>query len=546
MYAFLRARFAGRARTFPAAQVFVALVLLLSCALPATVAHAGGFYLLDRGARALSMGGAFVASPDDPSALWYNPAGLIESKNQVVTDAVLPVLLADMRRKHADGTYSPRITARPTPIPIPTLAFSHTLGSDNLVLGGGIFAPMMFLMNWENSVLNPDTGQRDPPPTRYSLMELKGSVLANLSAGLAYKLGPLAIGFDVQVPIGYFRAKTALTACDAVICSFPEQKDFDAYASVATIPTYGISGVGGIILNLDAVRFGFSAMLPYTLRGSGKLKVKLPSNVLFEDAQVEGNGASISVKFPLILRAGGEMRPLPYLRMSGAFVWEQWSSQKSIDIDVKKTTIKNVTGLGDYDVGNIKLQRNMNDTWSLRGGFELTVPKKWMVVDIDIQLRGGLAYETGAFTNKTLSPITLDTNKWVLSGGLTVGLASWLRFDGVAGWIFMKNVDVDDGTITQPQAIRPKLETFPTTINNGQYAQEAFFVGGGFRALMGGASFREPTVKRDRRHKREDSVEGDSSDEPDAPKGGVPNILDEEEPPDVELGADKQDDEDDE
>jgi long-chain fatty acid transport protein len=523
------------------ARLVGALILLSSSALPSSVAHAGGFYLLDRGARALSMGGAFVASPDDPSALWYNPAGLIESKNQVVADAVLPVLFADMRRKYPDGSYSPRITARPTPIPIPTLAFSHTLGSDNLVFGGGIFAPMMFLMNWENSVQNPVTGQRDPPPTRYSLMELKGSVLANLSAGLAYKLGPLAFGFDLQVPIGYFRAKTALSACDAVICSFPEQKDFDAYASVATIPTYGISGVGGVILNLDAVRFGFSAMLPYTLRGTGKLKVKLPTNVVFDDAEIVGNDATISVKFPLILRAGGEMRPLPYLRMSGAFVWEQWSSQKSIDIDVKKTTIKNVTGLGDYDVGNIKLQRNMNDTWSLRGGFELTVPKKWMVVDIDIQLRGGLAYETGAFTNKTLSPITLDTNKWVVSGGLTVGLASWLRFDGVAGWIHLQNMDVDNGTITQPQAIRPPLQRFPSTINNGQYAQEAFFLGGGFRALMGGATFREPTVKRDRRHKRDEGFE-DASEQ----TGGVPNILDDEEPPDVELGADKKDDDEDE
>ena len=518
------------------ARLSVALVLLLSCTLSSTVVHAGGFYLLDRGARALSMGGAFVASPDDPSALWYNPAGLIESKNQIVADAVLPILLGDVKRRYDNGLDAPRIKARPTPIPIPTLAFSHTLGTDNLVFGAGIFAPMMFLMNWENSVQNPVTGERDPPPTRYSLMELKGSILANLSAGLAYRLGALSFGFDVQVPLGYFRAKTALTACDAVICSFPEQKDFDAYGTVKTIPTYGISGVGGVILNLDAVRFGFSAMLPYTLRGSGHLDLQLPTNPIFDDAEVVGDEATIAVKFPLILRAGGEMRPLPYLRMSGAFVWEQWSTQKSIDIGVKDTTIKNVTGIGDYQVGNIKLQRDMNDCWSLRGGFELTVPKKWMVVDIDLQLRGGLAYETSAFTDKTLSPITLDTDKWVLSGGLTVGLASWLRFDAVAGWIFMQNVEVKEGVIKQPQAIRPPLQAFPSTINNGQYAQEAFFLGGGFRALLGNDTFREPSVKRDRRHKRDEySSEGEPSEE----TGGVPNILDDEEPPEVELGGDK-------
>jgi hypothetical protein len=268
------------------------------------------------------------------------------------------------------------------------------------------------------------------------------------------------------------------------------------------------------------VRFGFSAMLPYTLRGSGKLKVKLPTNVVFDDAEIAGNEADISVKFPLILRAGGEMRPLPYLRMSGAFVWEQWSTQKSIDIDVKKTTIKNVTGLGDYDVGDIKLQRQMRDTWSLRGGFELTVPKKWMVVDIDIQLRGGLAYETGAFTNKTLSPLTLDTNKVIMSGGLTVGLLSWLRFDSVAGWIFMQNVDVTDGAIRQPQAIRPPQPRFPTVINNGHYAQDAFFLGGGFRALLGKDTFREPVVRK----RRQRDIENEAPPELD---NEMPQLLEE-------------------
>ena len=54
--------------------------------------------------------------------------------------------------------------------------------------------------------------------------------------------------------------------------------------------------------------------------------------------------------------------------MEGAFVWEQWSTQKSINIDAKNTTINNITGIGNYDVGNIKLQRDMKNVWSLRGG----------------------------------------------------------------------------------------------------------------------------------------------------------------------------------
>ncbi|MDB4975294.1 MAG: rane protein in aromatic hydrocarbon degradation [Myxococcaceae bacterium] len=484
------------------AGALVAFVILLPCA----EVHAGGLYLFDRGARALGMGGAFIASPDDPSALWYNPAGLIESKNQVVADAVLPILIGDFQRQYSDGTYAPKIKARPTPIPIPTLAFSHMLG-DKLAIGAGIMTPQLFEINWENSVRNPVTGQRDPPPTRYSLIGLRGTVLANPTAGIAWApIKAIQIGFDVQVPVGYFRAETALTACDGVICSFPEQKDFDARATIKTIPTYGITGVAGIVLNLDAVRFGFSAMLPYTLHGNGKVNVKLPTNVVFENANVSGKDASLDIKFPLILRGAGQMRPLPYLRMEGAVVWEQWSTQKTIDINLKNTTINNVTGLGNYDVGNIKLQRDMKNTWSLRGGFELTLPKKWFVVDIDLQLRGGLAYETGAFDKKTLSPLTLDTNKVILSGGLTVGLLSWLRFDTVAGMIFMQNVEVTDGAIRQPQAIRPPQQRFPTVINNGKYAQNAFFLGGGFRVLLGKDTFREPVIRKKRQRNIEDEA----------------------------------------
>lgn len=463
------------------ARLTLALVLVFPCLLVSNRAQAGGLYLFDRGARALGRGGAFVAGVDDPSALWYNPAGLIASKNQLVADAVLPILLADFTRLNADGEYSPKVSAKPTPIPIPTLAFSHNLGYRDLVFGAGIIAPNVVLMNYEASV----GANRDPSPTRYSLLELKGTVLANLTAGVAWEATDwLSIGGDVQVAAGYFRAKTALSACDGVLCSFPEQRDFDAYATVKAFPTYGFTGVLGAIANFDILRFGFSVMLPYTLRGVGKADVQLPTNVVFEDAYQDGEKAKLSIKFPTILRVGSELRLVSWLRLEGAVVWEQWSRQKTIDINTGgDISLRNVTGLGDYQVGNIRLPRNMNDVWSIRGGFEATFPRRW-VGSIDFGLRGGLAYETGAFDSKNISPLTIDTNKTVLSGGFTIGLAKWLRFDTVGGLVFMKDLDVKDNEIRQPQAIRPPLQEFPTVIGNGRYDQQAFFLGGGFRAML--------------------------------------------------------------
>lgn len=458
----------------------VARVLLgvLALVLPCSRANAGGLYLFDRGARALGRGGAFVAAPDDPSALWYNPAGLAEAKRQVVGDAVLPILFADFERCYDDGSIAPKLAARPTPIPIPTLAVSHDLGLEDFTFGLGIFAPNVVLMNWARSV----NGGRDPSPARYSLIGLKGSVLANLAAGFAYHgFGPLSLGADVQVVTGSFKAETALSACDGFVCSFPEQRDFDAYATVSTFPALGVTGVLGMTLNLRALRLGASVMLPYTLRGWGSVQVKLPTHPLFEDAHVRGDHATLSLAFPTLVRVGGELRPVRALRMEGAFVWEQWSRQKSIDVDIRGVSIQNVTGIGDYQVGDLKLPRNMRDLFSVRGGFELFVPPHWLG-ELAVQVRGGLAYEKGAFDARTLSPLTLDTDKVVLSGGLSVDLASWLTLDTVAGYVFMKDLNVTDSQIRQPQAIRPTREGLVSTIGNGRYSQDALFLGGGFRA----------------------------------------------------------------
>ena len=52
-------------------------VLLLS-ALRLPFAAAGGFYNSDHGSKAVAMAGAFAAQADDPSAVFYNPAGIMQ------------------------------------------------------------------------------------------------------------------------------------------------------------------------------------------------------------------------------------------------------------------------------------------------------------------------------------------------------------------------------------------------------------------------------------------------------------------------------------
>ena len=59
--------------------VFILFFCLLFCAGSATV-WGSGFHIHEQGAKAMGMGNAFVGLADDPSALFYNPAGIAFQK----------------------------------------------------------------------------------------------------------------------------------------------------------------------------------------------------------------------------------------------------------------------------------------------------------------------------------------------------------------------------------------------------------------------------------------------------------------------------------
>jgi long-chain fatty acid transport protein len=373
-----------------AAGLLVALATLMS----AGSAHAGGLYLFDRGARPLSRGGAFVAGADDPNALYYNPAGMAESGDQVMGDATLTIPFASVTRTNPDGSPMAKVDASPLLLPIPQLGFTHRFGLKHFTFGAGIFAPNVMIIGYPRSLRQ--NGMNVPAPTRYSLINLEGSLLSTVALGVAWSgIKGLSIGGAVHLTGGRFTGSTALNACDGTLCTFPEDPAFDAYVTFDALPVFGVAGAFGVTLNAgDRIRLGASVITPSTIKGSGTMKTRLPNSVLFEDAVVSGNKLEFEMKMPAIIRVGSEIRPVRNLRMEGAFVWEQWSRQKSIDITPKNVEIQNISGIDNYQIGKVSLARNMRNTISVRGGFEAWLPQ-WLVGRVfkkrRFAMRGGLA-----------------------------------------------------------------------------------------------------------------------------------------------------------
>lgn len=452
------------------------LSLLLLCvlmvgALPGK-ARAGGFYLTDRGTLPLSRAGAFVAGARGVDSLWYNPAGLARGDRQFHADATLTFFDASFQRVDVNAVNGEdRVRAKvdldAKLIPVPLLGYQDNFGLPDLVFGFGLMAPNAQAYRYPSEV------DGKPAPQRYSLIATDKSLIVHLAAGVAYRgIKGLSIGGTVHVVTGRFYTETVFSACDGFVCpeNNPEDPEFDTYSTVDLNPFAALTGGLGVTYEIHPVRLGASFMVPYSISGDAKLKAELPDHPAFDEAKLEGSQVSLNVPFPAILRAGIEVMPVDHLSIELTGVYEGWSRQKDIVVKPKDIWMRNILGIGDYQVGTIRLKRDMQDVWSARLGGEYEFEKQKLAV------RAGTAYENGAFSNRSLSPLTLDSNKLLVSAGAGLKLLETLTLDLTFGHVFMQNRNVRNTAITQPTAIRPAPGK-PARIANGKYEMEATFFG---------------------------------------------------------------------
>ncbi len=486
----------------------LALALLL-LAVPST-ASAGGFYLLDRGTRAMGRGGAFVAGADDPQALWYNPAGLSYSGNQLLVDGTLTVFGTDYTRVDSGGNTLPTVHGSSAPIPIPTIAGSFNLGLRNFTFGVGLFAPNAALMQWPSSVNV--GGMQQPAPQRYSLLSMEGSIIASLALGVAWRpIDELSIGIGAHVVYGSFAARTTMSACDGVTCAFPEDPDYDAVAQLTLNPAFTAIATLGATYDAGPVRFGLSVMTPYALSGTAQIQVRVPSSATFNGAFVrsrEGSCAGVTdqeiqsavaaggshpcqhtradlnVDFPWVVRFGVQLEAIEHLNVEAAVVWETWSLEQQVSIRPRDVWFAQALGGAlAYQVGPLSIPRNMRDTVSVRLGGEYTI-------DNFVQVRLGGYFETGSFNDAYLQALTIDSDKLVVSAGASVRIDAGFYIDALVGYAHLFPHNVTNSAVPQPNPIRPPLSPSdprmagdPTFVGNGSYTMTAPFFGIGIRCI---------------------------------------------------------------
>lgn len=408
------------------------LVLVAALAGPAA---AGGLTLPVQGVRSLERAGAFVAGADDADALWLDPAGLARAAG-----AGHQLLLFDVAYVYQPLTYTAgtgeQVTNQQPGSPAPQLAAAYGV-NDRLVIGAGLATPYVGL------------GRYDADAARYATTDRTGTTFVRLAIGAAYRLTPaVRLGVTLQDHITYLKHKLVASACPgAMTCD----RSYDMPMAIDETDYVSPSGSLGAQVDVSpAVTLGALVQAPVRVSASGTLTVTPPPALA--NATVTGNSVREAFWLPPVLKAGVEWHS-EALRVEAAVDVELWSLHDEISIEPSHVS------LGAMPLHAVTIPRRFQTSIAPSLGVE------WHVGQI--QIGGGVAYETSAVAPSYVSVLTVDAPKLLVTAGGGYAFGGWQI--GVAiGYAHLAGVDVSDPKVPVLEPLHDAGGT-PTFVNGGTY-----------------------------------------------------------------------------
>jgi long-chain fatty acid transport protein len=345
------------------------LVALACVAFAAPPARAGGFAVPEQGARALGLGGAYVAQSDDATAVFHNAAGLGFLKGKQLslgasllhrgTDFVgaAPFPGDALRETGAHGLRLP-----------PTFDYAQRL-TPKLVAGVGLHVPFDMRSRWSN---------RETSYSGRFLVKSASISSASLNPTLAYQLADrLAVGAGLDVRLTQlelernaemFNPFTQRVQDVAALRLHSERRVSLGYnVGVLAKPAEGLA-IGA------AYRHGLRA----DLTGSAEVSLIATSNSQFDTLVARSLSAgkataATSLALPALLSVGAQYGWRDWL-LSAQWDLQRWSSFAALPLTVDGTPELSESlrlDLTNSQVYRVGVERRLTDTLTLRGGYFL-------------------------------------------------------------------------------------------------------------------------------------------------------------------------------
>jgi long-chain fatty acid transport protein len=358
-----------------------ALLIGLYSAIPA---RAGGFDLPDQDAFVVARGMAFVATADNPSAIYYNPAGLTQMEGQNLRGGVYGLYV---NPQYTSPTTGKTFDNEKNYHAIPQLFYSWTLDSLPLAIGLGVYSPFGLSSKWDQSA-------------GFRKVATEGSINTyTINPTVAWRILPnLSLGAGLRVNYGETELKQGL---------FWPGQAFDQFRFKGDGWALGYD-VGVLWKPIEQVSLGAALKSTTSFNFAGHTdyynNVPYPPGVgavpAFPDQRSAANSAW---EFPLKVAGGLSYRPTTNWNFEFDAEYTDWSSLGTVTIHQANG---GVLGLPT----SIPLTLNWQGSWYYEFGATRYLGNGWSV-------SAGYIYNQNSVPNATYNPLVADLDRQFISIG---------------------------------------------------------------------------------------------------------------------------------
>ena len=359
-----------------------AFLLILIWGVSALKLSANGFGLPDQDAFATARGEAFVATADNASAIYYNPAGITQLTNSNFRGGVYGVYFEpsysppNSAPNHGHTYYSSDNFAA-----IPQFFYTYTTKDSPFSFGLGVYAPYGGNMNW-------------PQDTGFRSVALSGSLkYITLNPVVAVKLAPgFSIGGGVMVNYG------KISMSQGLLTSATPNTNFFNF----TGDGWSVGGNVGVLWQpYEKFSFGATFRSSANLNFQGNTDFQLQRRPYNTPAQ---RNAAASFTFPLTTVFGVSYRPTHKWNLEFDANYTGWNSFDTVNIQQSPPPVSNPFHQ------NIPVNLGWQGSWMYEFGVTRYFDNGWHV-------SGGYVFNENSVPDKYYTPLAADMNRNFFSVG---------------------------------------------------------------------------------------------------------------------------------
>ncbi|MDH7514522.1 MAG: outer membrane protein transport protein [Bacteroidota bacterium] len=361
-------------------------VAWLVVALAGVDVFAGGFQLNEHGARSMAQAGAFCARASDPSALFFNPAGLSFQRGTTIMAGatfIAPryIFYGPINLTRNDEWEMKRQVFFP-----PNIYVTNTWNDGllkGLGVGIGLVTPYGLGTKWDDEWIGKSITRQVDLQTYYIMPTVSYAVN-----------DALAIGVGANLVLSRVMLSRAVTTFDPSM-----SLELDGTGKPA------FSWNAGILVHpLENLSLGFTYRARTDVDFDGTADFHPPASLA---SLFPGGDVRTSIAMPATWFAGVAWTPTENLQVEFDVQGIGWSAYDKLTIDFVNDATVNPT----VKQSDAVMPKNYKDAFIFRFGAEYAIPL------LGITVRGGYFYDLNPVPDEHLEPILPDANRH----GLCIG-----------------------------------------------------------------------------------------------------------------------------